>query len=49
MNKELYTYLERRWRFSNHTKYQKYFKLWLENLTDNQIYYFKKDMIKENK
>ena len=48
MNKELYYYLERDWRYNNHQKYQKYFEKWLMNLTNNQIYYFIKNMIKQN-
>jgi hypothetical protein len=40
MNKILYTYLEREWRYCNHTKYQHYFKSWVNNLTESQIHYF---------
>ena len=46
MDTQLYIYLEKRWRFSNHKKYHKYFKEWIENITENQIYYFTKDMLK---
>jgi len=42
MNKELRQYLEKEWRYNNLKKYQKYFNEWVENLTDNQIHYFKK-------
>ncbi len=49
MNSKLHTYLEQRWRLSNQKKYYKYFTLWVKNLTDNQIYYFRKDMIKSFK
>ena len=42
MNKYLYNWLEYEWRVSNHTKYQKYFKEWINNLTDNQIKAFDK-------
>ena len=46
MNKQLYEYLEKEWRISNHKKYQKYFKVWVKNITDDQIFYFTKDMNK---
>jgi len=49
MNKHLYSYLEREWRFNNHPKYYHYFKLWVENLTETQIYYFQKDYNKSKK
>lgn len=45
MNKNLEAYLEKEWRFNNHQKYQKYFKQWLENLTEIQINYFTKMML----
>lgn len=41
---ELYKYLKEWWRNNNHVKYQKYFDEWFENLTDNQIDYFRKDI-----
>jgi len=47
VNKSLYNYLEKEWRINNHSKYQHYFQLWVENLTDNQIEYFNK--FKDNK
>lgn len=36
----LYTYLQERFYYSNHSKYRKYFEEWVSNLTDNQIDYF---------
>ena len=44
MNNELYQYLDDRWKEMNHKKYYKYFKEWVKNITDTQIYYFKKEM-----
>ena len=40
MNDELYKYLEKSWRYGNHKKYQKYFKEWVNNITESQIEYF---------
>ena len=40
MNPKLRTYLEWRWRISNHNKYQKYRDLWIASLTPIQIMYF---------
>ncbi len=37
MNKELYEYLKREWRYNCHPKYLHYFDLWFENLTPHQI------------
>ena len=37
-------YLDNQWKICNHPKYYKYFKEWVENITDTQIYYFKKEM-----
>ncbi len=48
MNDELRLYLQKEWKISNHNKYQKYFSEWVANVTENQIYYFKKQMIKHN-
>lgn len=42
MNKDLYNWLEKEWRFNNHVKYQKYFKEWISNLTPDQIFGFAK-------
>lgn len=41
MDGELYLYLENQWKENNTSKYQKYFKQWVKNLTDNQIYYYR--------
>lgn len=48
MNDKLYLYLKEEWRINNHRKYQKYFDEWVKNVTDIQIFYFKKQMIKTN-
>ena len=48
MSSILIDYLEKEWKYSNHKKYYKYFNAWLENLTENQIYYFNINMIKNN-
>lgn len=40
----LYTFLEKEWRYRNHSKYQKYFKTWFAKLTTNQINSFTKEM-----
>ena len=42
-------YLHKRFHFDNHKKYHKYFNEWFINLTENQLYYFKKDFEKEQK
>ena len=42
MNKALYNWLEQTWRKDNHAKYQHYFKLWVINLTEDQISGFDK-------
>ena len=42
MSKALYNWLEFEWKESNHTKYQRYFKEWIEKLTDDQIKGFDK-------
>ena len=44
MNPELRTYLEWRWRTSNHSKYQKYRDLWMASLTPIQIMYFETEL-----
>ena len=45
MNEELRKYLEKEWKYNNHKKYQKYFTEWVKNITQNQIYYFRKQML----
>lgn len=40
MNDVLYDYLKDQWERNNIPKYQKYFKEWVDNLTDIQIYYY---------
>jgi hypothetical protein len=49
MNKELHDYLEKEWKFNNHKKYYKYFTMWVKNLIESQIYYFRKQMMKSQK
>ena len=41
MNNNLYEYLEKEWKQNNHLKYLKYFDVWINNLTDDQIFYYK--------
>jgi len=41
MNDRLYKYLQDEWKRNNLPKYQKYFEEWVNNLTENQIYYYK--------
>ena len=48
MTKQLKAYLHRRWLDSNHRKYHDYFEEWVKNITQNQIEYFTKDMIKSS-
>lgn len=38
LDRELIEYLKEMWRKDNHPKYHKYFELWVNNLTPNQIY-----------
>ena len=45
----LYEYLKLEWEINNHSKYQKYFEEWFNNLTNIQLYYFKIDYDKSNK
>ena len=50
MDEELYNWLEKDFKFNNIKKYHKYFKEWVSNLTDIQIFYLKKqrfDVINE--
>lgn len=49
MVQELKEYLKKEWKYNNHNKYQKYFDEWVKNLTNNQIYHFRKQMIKAKK
>lgn len=42
MNKELYNWLEMRFRKDNHKKYHKYFDLWISNITESQVIGFSK-------
>lgn len=44
MSEQLYTYLELRFYEENHSKYHKYFKEWISNINNNQIFYFTKEM-----
>jgi hypothetical protein len=44
MTEVIYEYLRRRFYQNNHAKYRKYFKEWVINLTESQIYYFKIEM-----
>jgi len=46
MDDILYRYLENQWKICNHPKYQKYFNVWVKNLTKTQIYYYKKLWLK---
>lgn len=45
MTKELHDWLEKEFYFNNHKKYHKYFKLWIDNLTNDQIKGFQDLMI----
>lgn len=45
MNKELYDYLEQEFRYCNMKKYyDRFFELWINNITENQIIGFTKQM-----
>ena len=44
MNPKLRTYLEWRWRVSNHSRYQKYRDSWIASLTSIQIMYFETEL-----
>ena len=44
MTKELYNWLELRFRQDNHPKYTRYFEEWISNITDGQILGFSKQM-----
>ena len=39
-------YLLIRFNKSNHPKYRKYATEWISNLTEDQLFYFKKEMFK---
>ena len=45
MTKELHDWLEKEFIMSNHKKYHKYFKEWINNLTNDQINGFNDLMI----
>lgn len=50
MNDKLYNWLEKEFYTSNHPKYRRYFKEWVSNLTDAQIFSFERQMYnQENK
>lgn len=44
INKELYTYLQIRFNRNNISKYRIYFKEWIQNVNDIQLYYYEKEM-----
>lgn len=44
MTNKLKTYLEWRFRISNHNKYQKYRDEWISNVTPTQLQYFEIEM-----
>lgn len=44
INEQLFTYLELRFYKENHPKYHKYFNMWIQNISNNQIIYFIKEM-----
>ena len=46
MNELLYFYLKEEFRQNNVPKYQKYFDIWINNLTENQINYYNKLWLK---
>jgi hypothetical protein len=46
MNDILLKYLHENFKNSNHPKYHKHFNEWLNNLTENQIYYYNKLWLK---
>ena len=37
MNGKLYNWLQKQFYWSNHTKYRKYFEIWVNNFTQAQI------------
>ena len=40
-------WLQKHWRYDNHSKYQQYFDMWYSNLTDGQIKGFEHQMFNE--
>lgn len=40
MSKDLWEYLEQRFKRNNHPKYLKYFDEWVNNISETQIHYF---------
>lgn len=44
MDSNLKKYLEKEWKYNNHRKYQKYFEVWLSNITETQEMYFTAQM-----
>lgn len=48
ISEELYNWLEKEFYRCNHSKYRKYFKEWIENITDSQIDGFYKQMLCQN-
>ena len=44
LSKELYNWLESRWRYDNHNKYQHLFSEWIMNITEGQIIGYNKQM-----
>lgn len=50
MTRKLYNWLQREFYLCNHSKYRYLFKTWVDNITQNQIDGFNKQMYnKENK
>lgn len=43
-NKILEEWLEKQFYYSNHSKYHKYFKEWISNITEDQIQGYKNQM-----
>lgn len=48
MEEDLYKWLEKQWLLSNNRKYHKYFKEWIDNITENQIFHFNRMRINGN-
>ena len=44
MNEELYNWLEKMFMYSNIQKYRKYFKEWVDNVTEDQLVGFERMM-----
>lgn len=49
MDSKLEEYLKWRWKRYNHKKYHKYFDMWFDNVSENQLRYFKKEMLRNIK